>query len=416
MKTYILVFLSVVIGIVSCSQRKDKTDFNNASSLLYLKLEKPDIASLKPLFLSELVDSIGYVQLETTNHCLLPPDINIYLSNDYIFTTSGSDIYQFDRTGKFIRQIGREGQGPGEFKLAKFGIDDTNRQILVASYTNRCPLLFDYDGKFLRNINDSTLSTCFGGVEHLCVGEGCFVLTTPPMDVSHQWFGIYELIVYDYIKNKVTQTLTNRLTCKVDDAKHYNTLRPSLQTLAKRDSIFYYHSFYNDTLYAVSKNDINPFAIIDFGKWKFPIDFLYSPDINKLENADNGNMRIIGIWTYKDKIILNVMYQKADRSVENFLCKYDIRSKKMIYYSGVIINDIDGWQNVSINDFEKGIKVLSSPDDFDDKAWKENAFSKLDKADLKHPEKREKIRQMLQDNRKKEDNPILMIFHLKSEK
>jgi hypothetical protein len=400
---------------VSCTQGRNKTETNNASTLIYIKIEKPDVSSLKPLLLSEFVDKIDYVQLETSDQILLRPDINVYLTRDFIFTQLYSEIYQFDHMGKFIRQIGREGQGPGEFKLSHFGVDDNNHRIFVVSYTNRGPLVFDYDGKFLETINDSIVSSCLGGVELFGVGDGYFIYTIEPMDIDDQWAGKNELIVYDYIKNRVTQTLTNRLISKVVD-KGVGSIHqtPSLQTLTKRDSLFYYHSFYNDTLYTVSNSKIHPFAIIDFGKWKFPNDILYL-FLNSLRDKMDGKMRITGLFINRNNIIFDVMLMRSNSSVEGFLCKYDTNTKKMTYHSNMILNDIDGWQNVSINTLGKGISLVRHPDDYDDKQFKEGAFSKLDKSDLKYPEQREKIKNRVQGNREKEDNPLLMILHMKKE-
>ena len=389
---------------------KDKVESGNNSSLIQIKIEKPNITSLKPLLLSEFADRIDYVQLETSDSCIMPPNINTHLTNDFIFTTFGSKIFQFDHIGKFIRQIGREGQGPGEFKLANFGVDDINRKIFVVSYSNQCPLIFDYDGKYLGNITDSLICSCFGGVEHFGVSDGYFIHTIHPTDIDLQWAGKpYELIVYDYNNKKVTQTLTNKLSVKVDDTKHFNSLNPSLQSLTKCDSLYYYQSFYNDTLYAVNNSNIRPFAIIDFGKNKFPTDFLHSPDINKLKESASGKMRIIGFYMNKDFVFLFVSLH----NVGAFLCKYEIATKSTSYHSGSIINDIDGWQNVNLHAIEKRISIVRHPNDYDDKQFKEGAFSKLNKAELKNPEQKEKIEKLMQKNREKEDNPVIMILTLK---
>jgi len=414
MKIFRIIIFLIFFGNMSCAYVKEKTEKADAQSLIYIKVEKPVVSSLKPLFLSEFVDSIEYIQLETNSKCLLPPNIGIHLTTDFIFTTSGSNLFQFDRTGKFIRQIGREGQGPGEFKLQYCGFDDNNHRILVISYYSREPLIFDYNGNFLGNVNDSIVSSCFGLVELFGAGNNYFICTIQPMDIDHQWAGKpYELVLYDFNKHKVTQTLTNRLVCRVEDAGWYNAVKPSFQTLVKKDSFFYYHSFYNDTLYSVSNSSIHPFAVIDFGKLKFSSNSVYSRR-NMYQGENAGKIRLAGLFKYQDIILLQVYIQEAE-GVEDksCLCKYDIKRDKIDYYSSIIINDIDGWQNISIEDMRKEIRVVRHPDDFNDKKFSEKIFSKLDDDRLKYPEQKGKIEKMLKINKEKDDNPILMILHMK---
>ena len=402
-KIYPLIISVIALAVsLSCTQTTGKadTETEEGQSLLYIKIEEPDIESLKPLFLSEFVKKIDYVQLETLDQCLLPPYIGTRLTKDFIFVESRRKLYQFDKEGKFIRQIGREGQGPGEYQLQKYDVDDVNNRILVVSYTNITPLLFDYDGKYLGKVTESFFTTPF--LEHFCVGDGYFIYTVQPMNVNRQrdiMQSSNELIVYDYIGNEVTQILPNRYVCE-DNRKttDFVSIKPSLQIISKQDSIFYYHSFYNDTLYTVCKNSIEPYAVIDFGKYKYVTD-------KDIIEAGVGKMRIVDMYKYQDKIFMTV---SASGGV--FICIFDISSKQLTYHSVWIINDIDGNQNIDISGLKNKITLIWNPEEMD-KKFKENLYSNLDKSKLKHPEQKEKFQRMLKENIEKEDNPILMILH-----
>ena len=85
-----------------------------------------DLANnLKPcsdsLLLSDIVEDVEYVKLETADNGLVGAMNRGYVSDSAIFYTSSGNttppphIFMFDRfTGKFIRTIGKSGQGPGE--------------------------------------------------------------------------------------------------------------------------------------------------------------------------------------------------------------------------------------------------------------------------------------------------------------
>ena len=416
-KIYVLMVL-LMAGVLSCTQTTGKTttetEADEGQFPLYIKFEKPDIKSLKPLYLSEFVDKIDYVQLETLNQCLLPPKIGVNLTKDFIFVWSGYQLYQFDKEGKFIRQIGKKGQGPGEYMLSKLGFDDVNSRILVVSNTSATPLIFDYDGKFLGKVTDSLMNTySWGG---FTAGDGYFIYILPPMDVNLQQerkLGSNELVVYDYIKSEVTQTLPNRYVCEVGDKNQDHFIIPSLQVLTKHDGIFYYYSFYNDTLYAVDKNNIQPYAVFDFGKDKLENLPLHSPHVKELDEAKAGKMRIVNIFFHHDIIYFYIWISHNSAIAETFICKYDISSKQLTYHSWNIINDIDGNQNIEISELVDGIINARNPEEITNKNYRELLFSTLDKSELKYPEQKEELERMLKENIEKEDNPILMILHIK---
>ncbi|MDR1339680.1 MAG: 6-bladed beta-propeller [Prevotellaceae bacterium] len=65
-----------------------------------------------------------------------------------------SSLFEFDKNGKYIRQISSLGQGPGEYiVLEEFCINKKKREIYLLDLHKKI-LAYDIDtGKYLRTIN-----------------------------------------------------------------------------------------------------------------------------------------------------------------------------------------------------------------------------------------------------------------------
>ena len=73
---------------------------------------------------------------------------NIYVLD---YTEAHLDVY--DREGKFVRTIGRKGQGPGEM-ASPFAVDITKeREIIIQDLNNRQFLFFSISGEYLKSVS-----------------------------------------------------------------------------------------------------------------------------------------------------------------------------------------------------------------------------------------------------------------------
>lgn len=117
-----------------------------------------------PVSLKEDVASVSYVPLETTDSCLISNVSNLVMDDEFIFVENGKtqQIFQFTREGKFVRQLGRAGNGPGEYApyaIESVTLDSSRREV----YLNARQLpawVYSYDGTFLRR--DTLVSQAVG--------------------------------------------------------------------------------------------------------------------------------------------------------------------------------------------------------------------------------------------------------------
>lgn len=123
------------------------------------------------------VKSIEYIPLETTDSCLISNIISLIADDDYIFLLNGktSEIFQFNRRGKFIRQIGRVGEGPGEYapySIHTLSLNHSSKEIIL-NRRYQPALVYAYDGTYLRT--DTTFKESIG--HRYPLDNGMWVLT-----------------------------------------------------------------------------------------------------------------------------------------------------------------------------------------------------------------------------------------------
>jgi hypothetical protein len=132
------------------------------------------------LLLSSIGDSVTYIQLETTDECLIGR-INkvIYEENIiYILDPMNRCIWLFSDKGKFISQLSKTGQGPGEYNgIASFTVK--NGIIYILSY--RKILRYNNAGQFLGEVKIEDVPRDFAVID-----ENNYLLYMPDKNRGHR--------------------------------------------------------------------------------------------------------------------------------------------------------------------------------------------------------------------------------------
>lgn len=116
----------------------------------------------KEIKLSQISSHIRYIPLETTAESLLKQDImDVTFAGGYLFVCDYEKVLQFTPEGKFIRQIGKSGQGPGEYKQNILAItyDEPQKLIFMSDMRQGKVLVFSFDGTFIKDIKTETGAT-----------------------------------------------------------------------------------------------------------------------------------------------------------------------------------------------------------------------------------------------------------------
>lgn len=145
--TYTLCMLLLLgSSITSCNDKKSES--NQTGDLIEVELSDFEV---KPTFQS-------MVKLETTDSCLIQNIKNVEFDADQFFVLSSAsqgnkeDMFVFDKTGKFIRTIGLQGQGPEEYiSINSFILDKANRLITIVDRQKKALITYDYEGNWKSN-------------------------------------------------------------------------------------------------------------------------------------------------------------------------------------------------------------------------------------------------------------------------
>lgn len=148
MKKNIISFVVFLSFLISCGE-KEKTVFSSDLQAINLKeLEQSRITS------EDVVNSIHFVKLETTNDCLIGQIIQIGQHEDKFYILDKTEtLWMFDDKGNYIKQIGRKGPGPEEFASADaFYIHPNKKYICVLSILGKQAVRYSMDGEFLERL------------------------------------------------------------------------------------------------------------------------------------------------------------------------------------------------------------------------------------------------------------------------
>jgi hypothetical protein len=146
MKKLILIISSIFL--IACGRNNIN---NNSEDILKL-----DYNTRQDIQLSEYIDSIKIVKLETSEEVLLGSfirKVQIFDDRLFILDFTTASLFIFTETGKFIHKIYSIGQGPGEYiTLYDCYVNSKGVYLLALGAMGNIILHYDRDWKYVRTI------------------------------------------------------------------------------------------------------------------------------------------------------------------------------------------------------------------------------------------------------------------------
>ena len=309
-KELIILFLILLMFSGCSNKQKDKIDAVPVISV--------DPTNIKPIIdLKDIVKNISFTKLETNSDCLISGVSKVEICNDRVYVYDSGfpgRLFCFDLHGKFLFKVGSVGQGPGEYvSLLDFTIDIENKCLWLGDTANKI-LKYDLDGNFIEQY-----STDFS-IKNLCIIDAKENLMA--IRLGYYKDNNYSFINYSLNENKILYQKESNI---------FNITRSTSGRSFFRsgEKIIYIEPF-NDTIYTVRKENIEPCYVIDFENFKLPQELFEDPNLRnittQLKSPDNN---YAGLVTTPNEIsnFLFFIYNFSDKRQTAI---YSIKSDKLI--------------------------------------------------------------------------------------
>ena len=301
----------------------------------------PVRTSKTTLALSDMIESLEYIPLETNDKCLIGDILpyKIFFSTNYILIYS-NEFYLFNRKGKFIAQVGRIGQGPGEYYGSPWplSIDEENQRIIISNSIGsrtgtECKLMFyDLKGKYIRSV---TVDNRLGAIFH-AQSDDKYVM----MNLNHLTKEGIPPFDYSIFSNDF-KLITERIN-HVD-----YIIQPTSRGFEVRGDKFSYYLYngklhvrgpLNDTVYSISQNlSFVPKYVLNAGMYVVTKQMF--SDATLFDRLIQDRVFLTTIFETDNHVLVSYRYHNK----ENYLLYDKKRPGSVLFNSDSgIPNDYDG--------------------------------------------------------------------------
>lgn len=353
------------------------------------------ITSHKEIKLSDIIDDINYIPLETKRECLIGSPSEIRFTENFFFVKNHlpPSLCQFDKTGRFITNIGQQGKGPGEFnRLRSFCIDKRNENaILYAKHPDKL-LIYGFDGN-LKNIVSCPDDQPVNEIETFSIDNYILMFANYNGKTKHS----YQCFT-------MQNTLINKAVIPQSFSRNGSfSIMPEFSFYTYSNSLNVKENILNDTIYSIFDNKFIPKYVLNFGQNTFPVKArqeraTYLKNMHEyvvLKNIFESKNFLIFIYRFNKKIFVGFYHKNTMTTslMENDGIKND-------FDSGPDFHPIYQKNNILVGfiDAYKFIEYVNS------RAFKNST--------PKFPEKKKQL-EILANSLNENDNPILMLVKLK---
>lgn len=229
-----------------------------------------DISSAEAKDLQGRLEIVDIVELETTPNSLVSEYFKADVGDEYILT-KGSGILLWGRDGRFIREIGRQGNGPDEYdQVWDVQLDEAGQKIYIHDWTKQRMMVYDLNGELQSNIYKELMVTSF------CKTDDGYWVYVP----SNWWpAGGYALMLLDNDFDKVK-----------GEFLYHEVFPPSTfePRFSKDSNGEYYFTYpFSNIIYHLKDGEPRPWLKVDFGKNTLPYD-----EIRKMTDVSSWDQLI----------------------------------------------------------------------------------------------------------------------------
>jgi hypothetical protein len=217
----------------------------------------------RQMAISEIADNVEYIELKTPEDIIITKIWDVKQIDAYLLIHARQDVYLFHTNGQFIRQIGSRGQGPGEYLVpGKIEIDRKKKEIIISDVQKL--LFYDLDGNFLRSKKRKDI---------IYIGLSDSILWISDIATMLQKCKAVAVSLQD--PGDTLAHIPNPVYGIIKESDNAAILHGPLTKMFyhKNDSLYFKGDPSNDTIWKLSGVQAEPYAFIDMGKYKLPLEF-----------------------------------------------------------------------------------------------------------------------------------------------
>lgn len=300
-----LIALSVLLSACTAISEKEE-------ECLTIDMSTTFDRSPQEIVLDNWAKSTRYIPLETNDSILIKYINRIIKQDDRLLVQHDNRASVFDLTGKYLHDIGKQGEGPNEF-IRISGLEPYKDLLYIKDSPNRI-MIYDWEGKFHRS------------------------LYIPDRNIRGFYPLPYDNVILGYSPNLSGNEPTRLFFCQdttvLDSVPYHKSYtKPDIVMVFTYEfrpfdgkGITAFKELFCDTIFKVSNDlELIPYAVLNLGKYRTPEELRYSVTIDDLKNDLFGTKTIpvvsgeigdrIYMYNFSNKDTYTLYYNKADKQL-----------------------------------------------------------------------------------------------------
>jgi len=349
---------------------------------------KQAFENMKPVDINDISINFEYVRLETKDECLTGTRLAVYSNDQYLIAIDRKKILLFDRKdGKFIREIGHMGNGPGEYSRTYNVMPFNEGKNIVYAGRNKKRYGYSLDGQLKDTLSIPELVSEIGNID-----DNIFAAFLP----DYQGGEKNKIIIFNH-KDSLLKTFPNYLSAP--KTLSFFVWNPN-SWFYKLNKQLYFYQLFNDTLFHIKTNSITPRYVFNMGQYSPPYEMKTSPkfEVDKyffIKGIYESSKYLLCAFGFNQRIY-TALYDKDQQNT--FVNDYTSES------GNGFINNTNDFVPLELSSINERGELTCTIDTYKIMQWfKEN------------PEKINQLPQYLKDliNIRETDNPVILIAKLK---
>lgn len=336
---FIIALLAPILSFFCCKPE------NN-----YIEVISIDPTKAKNINLSLFVDTVKYIVLETNPHSMLGSRISrIEVKEKYIYVgdIDQQAVFIFDKTGRYITKLAKQGRGPDEYlRFGHFLVDEKENHIDMIEFSGRYNRLLRYNNLTFDLITIDTLPAITAYTVRRVDDVYFFGNQRRNNLIDNELVNADIIIVKD---GKIKKILFQN---PVTDENNFFSVNPETFTINDDNEIFA-SILYDNVFYQIKNYEAIPIFEVDFGRYNFNNEI-------KFENTS----RQIDYWSNNPYVasfpVLNVNNSKLfsfsygfDKIEHQYIV---IKNTDKTIHAKAINNDLTGFpENITLSSNRYGI-------------------------------------------------------------